>query len=70
MTQEQIQKLVVSSATPINDEDGNSSYFVITNAAMQDLIKSLHKGIHEYSCYAYNTGLIDGKDCGRLDNRW
>jgi hypothetical protein len=55
MTQEQIQKLVVSSATPINDEDGNSSYFVITNAAMQDLI---------------NTGLIDGKDCGRLDNRW
>jgi hypothetical protein len=70
MTQEQIQKLVVSSATPINDENGNSNYFVITNAAMQDLIKSLHQGIHDYSCDAYATGLIDGKDCGRLDNRY
>jgi hypothetical protein len=37
---------------------------------MQDLIKSLHKGIHDYSCYAYNSGLTDGKDLGRLDNRW
>jgi hypothetical protein len=70
MTQEQIQKLVVSSATPINDEQGSSSYFVITKAAMQDLIKSLHQGIHDYSCYSYNSGLTDGKDCGRLDNRY
>ncbi len=70
MTQEQIQKLVVSSASPINDEDGNSSYFVITKTAMQDLIKSLHQGIHDYSCYSYNSGLKDGIDCGRLDNRW
>jgi hypothetical protein len=70
MTQEQIQKLVVSSATTISDEQGNSNYFVITKAAMQDLIKSLHQGIHDYSCYSYNSGLKDGIDCGRLDNRW
>ncbi len=70
MTQEQIQKLVVSSATQLIDEDGRSTYFVITKAAMQDLIKSLHQGINDYSCYSYNSGLTDGKDLGRLDNRW
>jgi hypothetical protein len=66
MTQEQIKKTIISSATTLSDEDGRSNYFVLTNAALNDLVKT----IHDLSCDAYATGLIDGKDCGRLDNRY
>jgi hypothetical protein len=70
MTQEQIQKEIISSATPISDGHGSSNYFVLTQAAIIELAKSIHNQAQDYSCYAYNSGLTDGKDCGSLDNRW
>lgn len=70
MTQEQIKLTIVSAATTIDDENGTTNYFVLTQAALKDLVKSLHQQSHDHSCYAYSVGLNDGKDCGRLDNRW
>lgn len=66
MTQEQIRTSIISSSTTIHDENGRNNHYILTEAALKDLVKS----IHELSCNAYATGLIDGKDCGVLDNRW
>jgi hypothetical protein len=70
MTQEQIRMSIISSSTTIHDENGRNNHYILTEAAIKDLVKTIHQQSHDLSCYAYNTGLNDGKDCGRLDNRW
>ena len=70
MTQEQIRNSIVSSATTIHDENGRNNSYILTEAALKDLVRTIHQQSHDYSCYAYGVGLTDGKDCGRLDNRW
>jgi exonuclease III len=70
MTQEQIRASIISSSTTIHDESGRNNSYILTEAALKDLVKTIHQQTHDYSCYAYSSGLTDGKDLGRLDNRW